>query len=178
MPSFTNLRPKIECLTDRRFTISHLAQLKFVLPKVIEITKVLVKDRITNNMKSDLRVTMNVDAVENDNKSKYDGGGHMHLRRAFRHQLGEISKSQPEVMRLQMKHILTPSEQSKEDLNSNISGIPDPSLPTETSCEALIADTSNNNSSSLIFSKTLFSTSLPRSKCFSSRVKSQYNLLD
>ncbi|KAM1660849.1 hypothetical protein COP2_003856 [Malus domestica] len=99
MPSFTNLRPKIECLTDRRFTISHLAQLKFVLPKVIEITKVLVKDRITNNMKSDLRVTMNVDAVENDNKSKYDGGGHMHLRRAFRHQLGEISKSQPEVMK-------------------------------------------------------------------------------
>ncbi|XP_070662377.1 CDT1-like protein a, chloroplastic [Malus domestica] len=96
MPSFTNLRPKIECLTDRRFTISHLAQLKFVLPKVIEITKVLVKDRITNNMKSDLRVTMNVDAVENDNKSKYEGGGHMHLRRAFRHQLREISKSQPE----------------------------------------------------------------------------------
>ncbi|KAM1212120.1 hypothetical protein ACFX13_003810 [Malus domestica] len=99
MPSFTNLRPKIECLTDRRFTISYLAQLKFVLPKVIEITKVLVKDRITNNMKSDLRVTMNVDALENDNKSKYEGGGHMHLRRAFRHQLGEISKSQPEVMK-------------------------------------------------------------------------------
>ncbi|KAM1958077.1 hypothetical protein ACFX15_003511 [Malus domestica] len=72
-----------------------------------------------------------------------------------------------------MKHILTPSEQSKEDLNSNISGIPDPSLPTETSCEALIAATSNNNSSSLIFSKTLFSTSLPRSKCFSSRHFSQ-----
>ncbi|KAM1761057.1 hypothetical protein ACFX1T_003737 [Malus domestica] len=95
MPSFTNLRPKIECLTDRRFTISHLAQLKFVLPKVIEITKVLVKDRITNNMKSDLRVTMNVDAVENDDKSKYEGGGHMHLR-GGPSELGEISKSQPE----------------------------------------------------------------------------------
>ncbi|KAM1003451.1 hypothetical protein ACFX2C_003771 [Malus domestica] len=47
-------------------------------------------------MKSDLRVTMNVDAVENDDKLKYEGAGHMHLRRAFRHQLGEISKSHPE----------------------------------------------------------------------------------
>ncbi|RXH86977.1 hypothetical protein DVH24_028477 [Malus domestica] len=90
MPSFTNLCPKIKCLTDR---ISHLAQLKFVLPKVVEITKVLVKDGITNNMKPDLRVTMKVDAVENDDKLKYEGGGHMHLRRAFHHRLGEISKS-------------------------------------------------------------------------------------
>ncbi|TQD69089.1 hypothetical protein C1H46_045378 [Malus baccata] len=97
MPSFTNLRPKIECLTDRRFTISHLARLKFVLPKVIEITKMLVKDGITNNMKPDLRVTMNADAVENDDKLRYEGGGHIQLRRAFRHRLGEISKSHPEV---------------------------------------------------------------------------------
>ncbi|CAN6688424.1 unnamed protein product [Malus baccata var. baccata] len=95
MPCFTNLRPKIECLTDRRFAISHLSQLKFVLPKVVEITKVLVKDGITNNMKRDLRVTVNVDAVENDDKLNYEGGGHMHLRRAFRHRLGEISKSHP-----------------------------------------------------------------------------------
>ncbi|KAM1212125.1 hypothetical protein ACFX13_003820 [Malus domestica] len=44
-------------------------------------------------MKPDLRVTMKVDAVENDDKLKYEGGGHMHLRRAFHHRLGEISKS-------------------------------------------------------------------------------------
>ncbi|CAN6544995.1 unnamed protein product [Malus baccata var. baccata] len=189
MPSFTNLRPKIECLTDRRFTISHLAQLKVVLPEVIEITKVLVKDERTSDMKPDLRVTMNVDAVENDNKLKSEGGGHMHLRRAFRHRLGDISKSHPEGYEIpeetlppplnfaeQHMHPDTikcslssspealtgahtveqpeasktylqsdgipdethpiPSDQSKEDLNSNISGIPDPSLPNETSFEA------------------------------------------
>ncbi|KAM1003453.1 hypothetical protein ACFX2C_003773 [Malus domestica] len=83
MPSFTNLRQKIECLTDRRFTISHLAQLNFILPKVIEITKVLVKDGRTIDIKPDLHVTMNVDAMENDDKLKYEDGGHMHLRRAF-----------------------------------------------------------------------------------------------
>ncbi|KAM1538941.1 hypothetical protein ACFX10_003796 [Malus domestica] len=92
MPSFTNLRQKIECLTDSRFTISHLAQLKFILPEVIEITKVLVKDGRTIDIKPDLRVTMNVDAVENNDKLKYECGGHMHLRRAFCHRLGEISK--------------------------------------------------------------------------------------
>ncbi|KAM1684133.1 hypothetical protein TB2_034826 [Malus domestica] len=189
MPSFTNLRPKIECLTDRRFTISHLAQLKIVLPEVIEITKVLVKDERTSDMKPDLRVTMNVDAVENDDKLKSEGGGHMHLRRAFRHRLGDISKSHPEGYEIpeetlpppfnfaeQHMHPDTikcslssspealtgahtveqpeasktylqsdgipdethpmPSDQSKEDLNSNISGIPDSSLPNETSFEA------------------------------------------
>ncbi|KAM1570221.1 hypothetical protein FF1_035349 [Malus domestica] len=189
MPSFTNLRPKIECLTDRRFTISHLAQLKIVLPEVIEITKVLVKDERTSDMKPDLRVTMNVDAVENDDKLKSEGGGHMHLRRAFRHRLGDISKSHPEGYEIpeetlpppfnfaeQHMHPDTikcslssspealtgahtveqpeasktylqsdgipdethpmPSDQSKEDLNSNISRIPDSSLPNETSFEA------------------------------------------
>ncbi|RXH86986.1 hypothetical protein DVH24_028486 [Malus domestica] len=93
MPSFTNLCPKIKCLTDRFLFNLLFGLLKFVLPKVVEITKVLVKDGITNNMKPDLRVTMKVDAVENDDKLKYEGGGHMHLRRAFHHRLGEISKS-------------------------------------------------------------------------------------
>ncbi|KAM1764647.1 hypothetical protein ACFX15_003516 [Malus domestica] len=97
MPSFTNLRQKIKCLTDRRFTISHLAQLKFILPEVLEITKVLVKDGRTIDIKPDIRVTMNVDAVENDDKLKYEGGGHMYLSRAFCHQLGEISKFHHDV---------------------------------------------------------------------------------
>ncbi|KAK0570874.1 hypothetical protein LWI29_007768 [Acer saccharum] len=32
MSTFTNISPKIECLTDRRFSYSDLAQLKFLLP--------------------------------------------------------------------------------------------------------------------------------------------------
>ncbi|KAM1212131.1 hypothetical protein ACFX13_003818 [Malus domestica] len=231
MPSFTNLRQKIECLTDRRFTISHLAQLKFILPEVIEITKVLVKDGRTIDIKPDIRVTMNVDAVENDDKLKYEGGGHMHLSRAFCHRLGEISKfhhdgyeileetlpqpfncaeqymhpdtikcslssspnsltsvhtvEQPEAFKTSLQGDATtdethstPSEQSKEDLNSNISEIPDPSLPTETSFEAPIEQlpviTTYLPQS---FRRPFFSTNFPRSKCFNSRVKSQYNLL-
>ncbi|XP_050104730.1 CDT1-like protein a, chloroplastic [Malus sylvestris] len=84
-------------LQQQRFTISHLAQLKFILPEVIEITKVLVKDGRTIDIKPDIHVTMNVDAVENDDKLKYEGGGHMHLSRAFCHRLGEISKLHHDV---------------------------------------------------------------------------------
>ncbi|GMP90691.1 hypothetical protein CsSME_00041695 [Camellia sinensis var. sinensis] len=39
MSTFTNICPKVERLTDRRFSHGHLAQLKFILPEVIEIKK-------------------------------------------------------------------------------------------------------------------------------------------
>ncbi|KAK1555740.1 hypothetical protein Q3G72_030704 [Acer saccharum] len=39
MSTLTNISPKIECLTDRRFSYSDLAQLKFLLPEAIEIKK-------------------------------------------------------------------------------------------------------------------------------------------
>lgn len=80
----------------RRFTYSHLAQLKFIFPEAIEIKKVLVKNEKTNCLKPDLHVTLNVDAVEND-ELKSEGGGHMHLRSAFRERLADISEFHPEV---------------------------------------------------------------------------------
>ncbi|CAN6688425.1 unnamed protein product [Malus baccata var. baccata] len=181
MPSFTNLRQKIE-----RFTISHLAQLKFILPEVIEIMKVLVKDGRTIDIKADLCVTMNVDTVENDDKLKYEGGGHMHLSRAFCHRLREILKfhhdeileetlPQPFNCVEQYMHPdtikcnatidethLTPSEQSNEGLNSNISEIPDPSLPIETSFEAPIEQLPVITTYlSQSFRRHFFSTNLP-----------------
>lgn len=56
-------------------------------------------DERAGSRKLDLHVTMNVDAVEIDGKSKSDvGGGIMHLRRVFRKRLADISKSHPEVM--------------------------------------------------------------------------------
>ncbi|KAH7864774.1 hypothetical protein Vadar_033654 [Vaccinium darrowii] len=39
MSTYTNIRPKVEHFTDRRFSYAHLAQLKFLLPNVIEIKK-------------------------------------------------------------------------------------------------------------------------------------------
>ncbi|KAM3397846.1 hypothetical protein P3S68_001360 [Capsicum galapagoense] len=39
--TFTNVIAKVESLTDRTFTYSHLAQLKFILPEAIEIKKII-----------------------------------------------------------------------------------------------------------------------------------------
>nr|XP_028965052.1 CDT1-like protein a, chloroplastic [Malus domestica] len=159
-----------------RFTISHLAQLKFILPEVIEITKVLVKDGRTIDIKPDIRVTMNVDAVENDDKLKYEvriwvlcfqgyeileetlpqpfncAEQYMHpdtIKCSLSSSPNSLTSvhtvEQPEAFKTSLQGNATtdethstPSEQSKEDLNSNISEIPDPSLPTETSFEAPI----------------------------------------
>ncbi|TXG57206.1 hypothetical protein EZV62_018519 [Acer yangbiense] len=64
MSTFTNISPKIECLTDRRFSYSDLAQLKFLLPEAIEIKKVIMFDEKTSCMKPDLHVSIDVDAIE------------------------------------------------------------------------------------------------------------------
>ncbi|KAB2636421.1 CDT1-like protein a [Pyrus ussuriensis x Pyrus communis] len=81
-----------EKLPEKRFTYGHLAQLKFVMPEVIEIKKVLIKDERTSCLKPDLHVTINADALESDGKSKSEGGGSMHLRKLFHKRLADLSK--------------------------------------------------------------------------------------
>lgn len=87
----------IVSLIFRRFTYTHLAQLKFILPEVIEIKKMVVWDEKTSRRKPDLHISMNIHAVPNDGKLKSEGGGIMRLRKAFRKRLADISKSYPEV---------------------------------------------------------------------------------
>lgn len=80
----------------RRFTYGHLAQLKFILPEVIEIKKVLLLDERTSCMKPNLHVTINVDALENDGKVKSEGET-VNLRKVFQSRLADYSRSHPEV---------------------------------------------------------------------------------
>ncbi|PQQ17581.1 CDT1-like protein a chloroplastic isoform X1 [Prunus yedoensis var. nudiflora] len=128
-PSFTNICPQIECLTDRRFTYGHLAQLKFVLPEVIEIKKVLVKDERTSCLKPDLHVTINVDALESDGKAKSEGGGSMHLRKTFRKRLADISKSHPEDYEIPEETLPQPFDIRKQDMQSDTGKLPLSSSP-------------------------------------------------
>ncbi|XP_068317147.1 CDT1-like protein a, chloroplastic [Pyrus communis] len=81
-----------EKLPEMRFTYGHLAQLKFVMPEVIQIKKVLIKDERTSCLKPYLHVTINADALESDGKSKSEGGGSMHLRKLFHKRLADLSK--------------------------------------------------------------------------------------
>lgn len=95
--TFTNICPKMECLTDRRFSHGHLAQLKFVFPEAIEIEKILIRDERTCCMKPDLHVSLNFDAIECDGKSKSDcsNSGSLLLRKAFRARLFKFSEAHP-----------------------------------------------------------------------------------
>ncbi|KAK2455339.1 CDT1 protein a, chloroplastic [Trifolium repens] len=114
MTSFTNIRPKIETLTDRRFTHNHLAQLKFILPEAIDIKKILVFDERTSCMKPDLHVTINPDAVEFDAKLKSESGN-MCLRKLFRERLKDFWKSHPEGDEIPEEILPEPFSRPKHD---------------------------------------------------------------
>ncbi|XP_050251536.1 CDT1-like protein b isoform X2 [Quercus robur] len=137
LSSFTNICPKIKCLTDRRFTHRHLAQLKFILRGAIEIKRVLVFDEQTSCMKPDLHVSINVDAVENDGKLKSESGN-MRLRKVLRSLLADFSKSCPEVDEIPEELLPEPFNRKKLDVHSNMK-TPTSSFPIKTSTVALTA---------------------------------------
>ena len=70
--------------------------MKFILPEVIEIKKVLVHDERTCCMKPDLHVTMNVDAIKNEGMLKL-ASGNSHMRKVFHGRLLDFFKAHHEV---------------------------------------------------------------------------------
>ncbi|KAL6338193.1 hypothetical protein AAG906_015156 [Vitis piasezkii] len=134
MSTFTNICPKIECLTDRRFSHGNLAQLKYILPEAIVIKKVLMLDERTSCMKPDLLITLDVDGIEN---SKLESGN-SHLRKIFRARLLDFAKAHPEGDEIPEETLPEPFSQSKQDLHSNMIKDSYSSLPAETSCDVLM----------------------------------------
>ncbi|KAJ7977265.1 CDT1-like protein a, chloroplastic [Quillaja saponaria] len=138
MPTFTNIFPKIECLTDRRFTHGHLAQLKFILPEVIEIKKVLVFDERTSCMKPDLHVTVNSDALHSDKKLTSECGN-MSVRKFFRAQLTEFLESHPEGNEIPEEMLPEPFNRLKKTHHPDTMKVPSSLLNVETSTDGLAA---------------------------------------
>ncbi|PHU29351.1 hypothetical protein BC332_01444 [Capsicum chinense] len=95
--TFTNVIAKVESLTDRTFTYSHLAQLKFILPEAIEIKKIIKYDERSCCMKPDLYITLNANAVDNNEKWKSNSSS-LPLRKVFRSRLLDFFKSHPELV--------------------------------------------------------------------------------
>lgn len=63
-PTFQNVSNQVEVLTGRKFTHRHLAQIKYIVPEVIQIDKLLVHDAKTLCMKPDVKITLHFDVVE------------------------------------------------------------------------------------------------------------------
>ncbi|CAL0321298.1 unnamed protein product [Lupinus luteus] len=121
MPNFTNIAQKIESLSDRRFTHSHLAQLKSILPEGILIKKVLVFDERTSSMKPDLHVTIDRDAILSSAtmlpkcESLCES---MQMRLLFRIQLAEFCKSHPEGYEIPEAELPDPFNCPKQELKT------------------------------------------------------------
>ncbi|RVW24566.1 CDT1-like protein a, chloroplastic [Vitis vinifera] len=142
MSTFTNICPKIECLTDRYLEVLtwQLSSIEVHLPEAIVIKKVLMLDERTSCMKPDLLITLDVDGIEN---SKLESGN-SHLRKIFRARLLDFAKAHPSAFTLQ-SHLVgdeipeetlpEPFSQSKQDLHSNMIKDSYSSLPAETSCD-------------------------------------------
>lgn len=136
MPSLKNITPQIECLTDRRFGISHLAQLKFILPEVIELKKVLVRDEKTFCMKPDLHVTLNVGAINYD-KDRKDATGKPDMKNIFRSRVLEFVKAHPEE-EVPEGSLPEPFNRSSINLVIGSEKASSSTLPDETSNEAVL----------------------------------------
>ncbi|XP_021770201.1 CDT1-like protein a, chloroplastic [Chenopodium quinoa] len=94
-PNFTKLAKSIESLTDRRFTLHHLAQLKHIMPEVIAAKKIRVQDDETKCMMEDLLLSLEVVALETDKKAK-GGSGFSQLKDIFRSRIFDYYKSHHE----------------------------------------------------------------------------------
>ncbi|XP_060196724.1 CDT1-like protein a, chloroplastic [Lycium barbarum] len=127
--TFTNIGAKIESLTDKRFSYSHLAQLKFILPEAIEIKKILKHDERSCCMKPDLYITLNANAVDSSEKWKSNSSSVL-LRKVFRSRLLDFFKSHPEgddIPEEMLPGSFTPSKQAV----TNSSGPSSSSLTSE-----------------------------------------------
>ncbi|XP_065858985.1 CDT1-like protein a, chloroplastic [Euphorbia lathyris] len=127
--SLTNISRKIECLSDRRFSHRHLAQLKYIMPEVIEAKRVLVLDERTSCMKPELHVSINVDAIEFDGNLQ-STSRNLQLRKIFRSRIADFYKAHPQGDEI-------PEELLPEPFNrSNQAQDPNSSSSTETSTDA------------------------------------------
>ncbi|KAL1563582.1 CDT1-like protein a, chloroplastic [Salvia divinorum] len=117
--TFSNISLQIGTLTDRRFTYSHLAQLKFILPEAIVLEKTLQHDERTSCMRPDLRITLDVEAIKTKGKSK---SGNLQLRKVFRNRLLHFFKSHPEGDEVPEEVLPEPFNRSKEANSAQPSG--------------------------------------------------------
>ncbi|KAF3653837.1 putative metal tolerance protein 4-like [Capsicum annuum] len=100
---------------------NHLAQLKFILPEAIEIKKIIKYDERSCCMKPDLYITLNANAVDNNEKWKSNSSS-LPLRKVFRSRLLDFFKSHPEgddIPEEMLPHPFTPSKQEVTNSSSH-----------------------------------------------------------
>lgn len=67
-PTFKHISSQIEVQTGRKFLYGDLAKIIYILPEVVHIDKICVHDEKTCCVKPDLKVTLHLDALEDDHE--------------------------------------------------------------------------------------------------------------
>ncbi|XP_010555868.1 PREDICTED: CDT1-like protein b [Tarenaya hassleriana] len=140
LTTFTNISPKIECLTNRRILYAHLAQMKHIFPEAIQIKRVLKYDEGTCCTNPDLHITLNTDAIPYD-ESKHESKN-MALRNMFRKRLSDFFRAHPkgEIPEEMLPEPFNPSKTSRvQSLN-----IPENSVEQDHHGLSVVAATSTN----------------------------------
>ncbi|KAK9747656.1 hypothetical protein RND81_02G006200 [Saponaria officinalis] len=93
--TLAKLSRNIESMTDRRFTMHHLAQLKYIVPDIIGVKKIRVQDEVTGCMKEELFVSLEVNALETEKIAK-GSAGFSHLKGFFHSRIVDFATTHPE----------------------------------------------------------------------------------
>ncbi|XAR55209.1 hypothetical protein NMG60_11035216 [Bertholletia excelsa] len=64
LPTFQNISRQVEILMGRKFSYMHLAQIKYLLPEVVQTVKILVCDEKTLCMQPEIKITLLFDIVD------------------------------------------------------------------------------------------------------------------
>ncbi|KAL6524629.1 hypothetical protein OROHE_016300 [Orobanche hederae] len=93
-PNFQNISSQVEILTGRKLLFRHIAQMKYILPEVVQIDKILIHDEKTKCMKPDMEITLLLDVVKDHN----DESIYVALSKLFSSRLREFCITHPEMI--------------------------------------------------------------------------------
>ncbi|KAF8036003.1 hypothetical protein BT93_C1891 [Corymbia citriodora subsp. variegata] len=130
-PTFWNVSAQVEVLAKRKFLYSHLAQIKYILPEVIQIEKLLIYDKKTLCMRSDMKITVQLDAIE----TCHEQSGFVALRELFMSRLVDYFTDHLEACIVPEAMLPGPFHHGNQ-----ITNVKDTSGDSVFQCESTVAD--------------------------------------
>ncbi|CAL9037308.1 unnamed protein product [Musa banksii] len=106
-----------QILGERSFTYAHLAQSMYIMPEAIMIKKVVLHDETTCCVKSELQITLQVDAVA-ENINGESGSKYSILTKLFRERIVDFYNGHPQRS-TRTKLFMTPENSAKAGEEEN-----------------------------------------------------------
>ncbi|CAD5163126.1 unnamed protein product [Musa acuminata subsp. malaccensis] len=115
--TFAKILTMSEILGERCFTYAHFAQSMYIMPEAIMIKKVVLHDETTCCVKSELQITLQVDAVA-ENINGESGSKYSILTKLFRERIVDFYNGHPQRS-TRTKLFMTPEKSAKAGEEEN-----------------------------------------------------------